>query len=133
MLALLAVVACADKTPRVPDDYDKVTEIPAIYPDYIGVTIPCNIAPLTFRIEEQGSEFVTRMSAGDRSFVYGGAEVAPAKDEWEALVSQAVEDTIKVEVFTNEDGTWKGYEPFSIMVSADSIDRYISYRLIPPS
>lgn len=131
--ALLAVVACADKTPRVPDDYDKVPEIPAIYPDYTGVTIPCNIAPLTFRIEEQGSEFVTRMSAGDRSFVYGGAEVAPAKDEWEALVSQAVEDTIKVEVFANEDGVWKGYEPFYFMVSGDSIDRYISYRLIPPS
>ena len=133
ILLLLAVVACAGKTPRVPDEYDKVAATPAIYPDYIGVTVPCNIAPLTFRIEEPGSEFVTRMSVGDRTVVYGGAEVAPAKDEWDALLAQAVGDAVKVEVFVNDGGAWKGYEPFLIKVSGDSIDRYISYRLIPPS
>ncbi len=133
VMVLFAIVACAGKAPRVPDDYDKVAETPAIYPDYTGVTIPCNIAPLTFRIEEAGSEFVTRMSAGDKVVVYGGAEVAPEKDDWEALMAQAVGDTVKVEVFVNEDGAWKGYEPFSIMVSGDYVDRYISYRLIPPS
>lgn len=130
---LFAIVACADKAPRVPDDYDKVAEAPAIYPDYAGVTVPCNIAPLTFRIEESGSEYVTRMSAGDRTVIYGGAEVAPAMEEWEALLAQATGGAIKVEVFVKEGGTWKGYEPFSIMVSSDCIDRYISYRLIPPS
>lgn len=133
VMVLFAIVACAGKAPRVPDDYDKVAETPAIYPDYTGVTIPCNIAPLTFRIEEAGSEYVTRMSAGDKVVVYGGAEVAPEKDDWEALMAQAVGDTVKVEVFVNEDGAWKGYEPFSIIVSGDCIDRYISYRLIPPS
>ena len=85
VMVLFAIVACAGKAPRVPDDYDKVAETPAIYPDYTGVTIPCNIAPLTFRIEEAGSEYVTRMSAGDKVVVYGGAEVAPEKDDWENL------------------------------------------------
>ena len=33
--------------------------VPAIFPDYIGVTIPVNIAPLNFSVREEGETFVT--------------------------------------------------------------------------
>ena len=132
-VALFACVACSEKSPSVPGKYDEVASVPVIYPDYTDVTVPCNIAPLTFRVEERCTEAVARLSAGDKVFVYGGKEIAPSMSDWKALVSRAVDDAVKVEVFVNADGKWKGYKPFSIFVSGDSIDPYISYRLIPPS
>ena len=132
-VGLLALLACSEKTPTVPEKYTKVDSVPAIYPDYTDVTVPCNIAPLTFRVEEQCSDVVTRFTVGGKFFVYAGKEVAPSMSDWKSLLSQAVGMTVKVEVFANDGGKWKGYKPFSINVSGDSIDPYISYRLIPPS
>jgi hypothetical protein len=131
--ALLVCAACSPKVPQVPTKYSDAGEKPMIYPDYADVTVPCNIAPLVFRIEEPGSDFVTRLTVGDRALVYGGCEIAPAIEEWRSLMAQAAGGAIKVEVYANTNDGWKMYEPFSIAVSADSIDPYISYRLIPPS
>ena len=55
------------------------------------------------------------------------------EEAWSELVGKAVGNAIKVEVFARDGEKWKGYQPFSVNVSPDSIDRYISYRLIPPS
>ena len=133
MAMLFACVACSSKAPELPVKYDAVAASPAIYPDYSDVVVPCNIAPLVFRVTDEGDDFVTRLSAGDKAFLYGGREVAPAIDDWQSLLKQAVGDTIKVDVYASNAGGWKKYAPFSIIVSGDSIDRYISYRLIPPS
>ena len=133
VISLLLCAACSQRTPLVPDKYTSVEAKPAIYPDYTDVVIPCNIAPLVFRVTEDASDFVTRFTAGSTSFVYGGSEIAPVADEWNTLLECAKGSAVKVEVYANDADGWKMYEPFSIKVSPDSIDRYISYRLIPPS
>ncbi|MBR5593593.1 MAG: PD40 domain-containing protein [Bacteroidaceae bacterium] len=133
VVTLLVCAACSPKAPVVPGGCSAVASKPKIYPDYTDVVIPCNIAPLVFRVEEDGDDFVTRFKAGEKEFVYGGREVSPALDEWRELLAQAAGTAVNVEVYANEAGKWKKYEPFSVIVSADSIDRYISYRLIPPS
>ena len=132
-LIMLTVAACSKDTASVPADYTPVAKTPVIYPEYTGVTIPCNIAPLAFRVEGEDSEFVTRLSAGGKEVVCGGREVSVPKEAWRELVGKAVGNAIKVEVFARDGEKWKGYKPFSVNVSPDSIDRYISYRLIPPS
>ena len=133
LAALLVCAACSPKAPVAPADYGAVGEKPRIYPDYTDVVVPCNIAPLVFRVDEEGDGFVTRFSAGGKELVCGGHEVAPAMDEWRSLLSQAAGGDVNVEVYALSAGEWKKYEPFVITVSADTIDRYISYRLIPPS
>lgn len=130
---LFLCAACSQKAPLVPEKYATVDAKPVIYPDYTDVVVPCNIAPLVFRVADDATDFVTRFAAGDVSFVYGGSEVAPAADEWRSLMECARGGAVKVEVYANQADDWKKYEPFSIAVSPDSIDRYISYRLIPPS
>ena len=47
----LAVIGCAG--PSVPDVYTDSKALPKIYPDYTDVTIPINIAPLTFQLDEE--------------------------------------------------------------------------------
>ena len=46
---LILVISCTDK----PIDPTLVDEQPSIYPDYIGVTIPANIAPLDFNFADE--------------------------------------------------------------------------------
>ena len=57
----------------------------------------------------------------------------PDIDEWRALTAVACGDSIAVEVFAEQDGQWVRFTPYYIYVSPDSIDPYLSYRMISPS
>ena len=130
-VAVAALVAAC--TPSVPQKYTSTGVLPAISPDYINVTIPCNIAPLVFGINDAADEYVTRLSCGTNEILLAGNEVAPKPADWQKMLAAATGGQVKVEVFTSIDGKWRVYEPFYYNVSPDSIDGYISYRLIPPS
>ncbi len=122
---------------KVPETFTEVKVLPTIYPDYIGVTAPVNIAPLHFHIDHDAdiTDFVTRFTAGGESWVIGGEDVRPGQKKWHQMVSKALaaEGNIAVEVFTKNNQGWQHYMPFNITISNDSIDPYISYRLISPS
>ena len=133
LAALILCAACSSKSPVLPTDFKSVAAKPVIYPDYTDVVVPVNIAPLVFRVVEEAGDYVTRFSVGDKELLCGGREVAPAAGEWSALLEKATGSELSVEVYVGNDGEWKKYAPFSVGVSADTIDRYISYRLIPPS
>lgn len=45
----LMMMGCA--SPSVPEVYTDSRELPDIYPDYTNVTVPINIAPLTFEFD----------------------------------------------------------------------------------
>ncbi|MBO4821459.1 MAG: PD40 domain-containing protein [Prevotella sp.] len=116
----------------VPTDYTQSQAFPSIYPDYVNVTIPVNIAPLTFEADEPADEMVASYTSGDQVVVCRG-QMQPEMDEWRELTSKAKGDAIKVDVYMSKDGQWTHYKPFNLYVSPDSIDPYISYRLISPS
>ena len=132
-ILLLAVVVAACGAPSVPSSFDKTAKSVTIYPDYKDVTVPCNIAPLVYAIQEQGDEFVTRFSAQGTSVVVGGKDVVPQIEEWRTLLQSANGANINVETFVRKGKRWSACKTFEIAVSPDSIDTYISYRLIPPS
>ena len=109
---------------------------PRIFPDYIGVTIPVNIAPLNFMIE--GAEHIQAvLSVGgkEQTTVCGSEGVVdiPA-DEWHKITALAAGKQIDVEVSVWNDDNPDGikYKPFAINVSKDEIDPWIAYRLIEP-
>lgn len=134
ILTILVNVSCS---PSLPETSLPTRKTPKIYPDYKDVTIPCNIAPLTFEIKEpDATDFVTRftVSGGKEELLLPGSDVVPSLDEWRTLTSSfTVSGKIKVETFFEKAGKWYANNPFFINVSSDSIDRYLSYRLIPPS
>jgi Tol biopolymer transport system component len=134
LIAIIAAVAtlCACGT-KIPTTFSESAELPCIYPDYANVTVPINIAPLTFEPEGKCDGIVARLTAGDEEVVCGGQKVQPDADDWKMLVERAKGSSIKVEVFMQNDDQWTRFKPFDIFVSPDSIDPYISYRLIAPS
>ena len=133
LIVILAALLAGCHNVQVPTSFADVNKAPQIYPDYIDVTIPVNIAPLTFEWDGGCDEIVARFRAGGQELVCGGDAVQPEMADWRELMSQAAGGDIDVEVFTCNDGQWSRYKPFKISVSKDSIDPYISYRLISPS
>ena len=132
-LAAVTILLTACRQAQVPDEYTQLDVLPEIYPDYVGVTVPVNIAPLHFQLVNEYDEVVTRLSAAGEEVVLSGLKVCPDNDEWRALVSQALDDSISVEVYTRTGDNWNRYQPIAIYVSSDSIDPWLTYRLISPS
>lgn len=128
-LTMLSACNCAE----VPSQYADSNKLPNIYPDYVDVTVPVNIAPLSLELRQKADGAVTRYSFGSDEIVCGGIKAMPDIEEWRQLAAKAVGKDIKVEVFAEQEGKWTRFKPFNIHVSPDSIDPYISYRLIAPS
>ena len=130
IIAAAALVACGNKIPKT---FSESKELPPIYPDYTNVTVPINIAPLTFEADGKADGIVARLTAGEAELVCGGTKVQPDEDDWRRLTEYAKGKAIKVEVYIQANDQWTRFKPFNIHVSPDSINPYISYRLIAPS
>ena len=132
IIAVILLASCG--RPTVPQTYDTEARQPRIMPDYTDVTMPPNICPPTFVVQETGRQAAVRLSAHNQSYTYGsGMDVVIDATEWATLTQAARGGSIKVEVFVEEGNRWKSYQPFDINIANDEIDPYISYRLIPPS
>ena len=124
--AILVLMASCTGIPKstVPEDNE-----PNIFPDYTDVVVPSNIAPLNFKIEEKGLKYVTVITGGSEKAVIGGKKVKIPAQKWEKIKKRGL---IGVQVYILDDKqTWHSYIPFTISVSDDEIDPYISYRIIP--
>ena len=120
---IILLVAC---TPT-PHDVKQSGQEAEIYPDYKDVTIPVNIAPLNFVV--RGAEAI-EVKAGNLTVRNRGGNVEFGMGEWRKLIEGS--DTIEVEVTTLKDGQWTAYKRFHWFVVNDSVDSYLSYRLIEP-
>jgi len=120
---LIMLTAC---TP-VPHHVKQSREEAEIYPDYKDVTIPVNIAPMNFVV--RGADAV-EVKAGDLTIGSRGGHVEFGMREWRSLLEE--NDTIGVEVTALKNGQWIAYKRFYWYVVRDSIDSYLTYRLIEP-
>ena len=129
-LGIIVLMSCQHVS--VPAEFTESSALPTIYPDYTNVTIPVNIAPLTLEADQPADDMVASYTVGDQVIVCGG-KMQPEMDEWRQLTDKAKGGSITVDVYLCNDGKWTHYKPFNLYVSPDSIDPYISYRLISPS
>ena len=127
---MLQVAAC---TPT-PENPQAVASLPPMYPDYADVTIPCNIAPLNFllRGDFKGVEAIATVEGHSIQTNSSDNTVSFDIDEWKDLLAHAVGKDINVSVTALHDGTWRTYQTFRWSVVADSLDPYLTYRLIEP-
>lgn len=134
-VAILLLTACQSH-PDIPSSSKETKNLPAIYPDYCNVTVPCNIAPLNFMLPiSEFEECVARFTMPDgKQQTYGsGVKVQIPEDEWHDMLEASKGKSMKVEVWGKKDGNWLAYSPFEIRVAEEPIDDYVSYRLIDPT
>ena len=132
LLGLMGVVGCTSETVG---DARQEKGLPRIYPDYVDVTIPVNIAPLCFAMADEEALLVDAVitdSHGNNLHSQGEEAVDFDIDDWHALLAQNRGDSLSITVSAKYADGWHSYRPFSIYVSNDSIDYGICYRLIAP-
>jgi hypothetical protein len=127
----LLVASCSDR----PSDVTKAGSQPNIYPDYIGVTIPADIAPLNFNLADEDIDCIDVVAKGSK----GGEISANGQwadfdmDEWHELTEKNMGGKITFTVCAKKDGRWTQYQDFDIFVSTDKLDEWgLTYRLIKP-
>ena len=131
VIALLALSGCARGDFATAVDGSEGPLV--IYPDYKEVTIPANIAPLNFRYAMKDvRKAKTTFTLGDKSVTVKGTEVEWRLDAWKDFLSGAEGQTISVTAEAVVEGN-PVTDSWSVYVSPDAIDGWLTYRLIEPS
>ncbi len=133
VVGIFAAVSGVFDGATLPKTFDEIDKLPAIYPDYSGTTLPPNVAPTNFQIDEPAEDFVTQISseAGPKIVVSGQIVDIPAK-KWRRLLDENRGKTLKFDVFARNDGKWSKYRTIENEISSDPIDPLVAYRLIEP-
>ncbi|MBR6989864.1 MAG: PD40 domain-containing protein [Bacteroidaceae bacterium] len=132
IFVILAICSCSVSKP---ENAEQVNELPSIYPDYIGVTIPVEIAPLDF--DYNGGEFETMyvLAKGSKSgeLEAGGTTIDFDLDDWHELTRQNQGGEISMTVYVKQEGKWKQYQDFKVFVSNHPLEEWgLTYRRIAP-
>ncbi len=132
MLAVILVWGC--RQPR--KDATDAGRKPLIEPDYSGVTVPRNIAPLNFKIMEEGTGFRLTFNSENGSRISLKSDdgiVRIPERSWRKLLAGENAGRISIDIVSeNTKGIRTGYSSFDIYVAGDSIDPWLSYRLLYP-
>ena len=101
---LLLLAACS-KHPSLPSSFTQVNEQPRIYPDYVGVTIPPNIAPLNFLVDSV-DDIIGEFKFQDSKLTFGGKanKVQIDEREWKELLASARGNSLSVTVYAKKQG-----------------------------
>lgn len=126
------IAACS----TVPDENTaRLNGRPVIDPDYTDITIPFNIAPLNFSVEEKGESFFVKITAENAESIEvsdkKGIIKIPEK-KWKKLLSNNINKKLTYQIFVKREGEWNQFEPFSNSVSESPVAPYLYYRLLFP-
>jgi len=115
-------------------DYSQVDRLPIIFPDYTGIMIPPNIAPLNFVIKEEGDVFVAKISThGEPPITIENSNgiIDININKWHDLLNKAKGNEINIEVFTKDKkGKFQKYKTIVNQVANEEVDNHLVYRLI---
>ena len=130
---LILLSGCGSK----PKGTINLTEKNAVLePDYSGITIPPNIAPLNFTIKESGTSYFVKFIGASGP----GIEISSSNktisiplSQWHEMLQKNSGKDIKAEIFIrNNDNRWSQYNSLNFHVAAESIDPFLYYRLVYP-
>ena len=104
----LLFAACTEAV----SDAKQENALPRIYPDYLGVTIPVNIAPLNFGMTDEKALLVDAVVSdrhGHTLHSQGKESVDFDLDDWHTLLDQNRGDSLSVTVSAKYDDGWHTY------------------------
>ncbi len=131
-LAVIVLAAAALGRRVSVTDARPAGRAPSIRPDYAAITVPPNIAPLNFRVQEPGSRYVVEITStrGDAiRMVSRRPDVLIPMARWKELLGANPGQELRFEVCVQGgDGEWQRFEPITNMIAREEADPYIVYR-----
>ena len=115
-------------------EYDSVDRMPEIQPDYSGIALPPNIAPLNFIVNEDGGKFHVELSGEKGSVIRLESDslIQIPEKQWKDLLTHNKGDSICIKIYGQNNGKWLKYADIHNYVTYEEIDPYLAYRLIEP-
>lgn len=136
VMACLFLLTGCGKTYTVPEGAADNGKDVVLYPDYTGVTVPPNIAPLNFIVKGEAEEYVVQVKANGKDIMISGGSddgvVQFDSTEWRNALTSNKGKSLDVTVYELVEDGWTKYKPYKIYVAEEDIDPYLSYRLIEP-
>jgi len=134
--AWAVLIVCCRRTPDV-TSATRSGRGPRIDPDYTSLVIPPNIAPLNFRIMEDGRDYLVRITshAGEQLDIHcpDGTARIPVKS-WRRILQTSRGGRLFYDIFAQkENGTWVQFQQVTNTVAREPIDSYIVYRVLMPN
>jgi hypothetical protein len=106
-----------------------------IFPDYIGVTFPPNIAPANFMIRENAGKFRVNIHPQSKKGFFinsGNGEVIIPGGKWKRVLNTCRGKDLFMDIYAKKDGRWLKFNTIANHVANEDIDKYLVYRLIEP-
>lgn len=114
-------------------DYDIKDTLPVIFPDYTGVVIPVNIAPLNFKLVDGAEKMLVIIQGKSGKIeVRGRGKIDIPLNKWRNLLSNNADDSLTITVFGRQGKKWNKFKPFGIHIRKEPVDPWLVYRLIAP-
>lgn len=107
-----------------------------MFPDYIGVTVPPNIAPLNFKILEEGQRFkvsVKPTNGKELSFNNKDGVIQFPEKVWKKMLQENRGNELTIDISVQQEGEWITYQTITNMIAPDDIDSHLAYRLLNSS
>lgn len=118
------------------EDAGEVGRPPAIKPDYVGITVPPNIAPLNFFIEEPGRRFRAEIASVNGKAIEvasNSGRIQIPEADWRKLLEQNTGQPLRVTVAVQgTNGHWSRFQAITNSISTNKIDDYLAYRRLHP-
>ncbi len=111
-------------------------QLPTIEPDYTGIVIPSNIAPLNFIIREEGSRFEVKFIVEGKKplSIHCRKDVIKIPEKkWKKLMEKSEGKDLAIEITSvKKTGERKKFETITNKIAPEPIDPYLTYRVIYP-
>jgi hypothetical protein len=128
LVLLTAVTGCSEKISQ----YSGEKRTATIFPDYNGVIIPPNIAPLNFYVHEKGSKYHVEIygGKGDKIIIqqHSPAIKIPV-DKWHNLLAGNKGGKMFVDIYV-KNNQWVRYAAITDSIAEEEIEDHLVYRVI---
>jgi hypothetical protein len=117
---------------RPGSNFTEIKREPVLNPDYSGITIPPNIAPLNFTINEKADIYLVKLHPAKGELISVASatgNIIISSGKWKKLLEQCKGKELFIEVFIKQEGHWIKFQPIINHVAIDPIDSYLVYRL----
>jgi hypothetical protein len=130
LLIMLAAVSCTNE----PRNATSASQTATIFPDYSGITIPYNIAPLNFRIEEKAQKYMVVISgnSGEKMVIKSSHPVIDIPiGKWKKLLKNNIGKDLSLTIYVKKQGqNWTKYPVITNHIANEEIDDHIVFRHI---
>ncbi|MFA5818052.1 MAG: hypothetical protein WC854_02090 [Bacteroidales bacterium] len=113
-------------------DYADESREPQIEPDYSDITIPPNIAPLNFMINEIAEKYKVHFYslAGEGIIVTStDKKIKIPAGKWGKILALCKGGDLFIDIYVKQEGGWKKFETIINQVANEPIDSYLVYRI----